>query len=130
MLTLVYAFCYALTGLFLIATLWAVVESRNKQPSKGFMVAMNVVHYVAVLTFALGIAALARGELPQAGRFIEYAGLYTLGGVIYMRGLFPGGWVHKLLRDPPNIARGMLIGSGWAFGAMLGYVLRFVQGAA
>jgi hypothetical protein len=130
MLTLVYGFCYALTGLFVIATLWALVEGRNKQASKGFLMAMNVVHYVAVLTFALGLAAIARGEVPAPGRFLEYVGLYTLGGVIYMRGLFPGGWVHKILRDPPNIARGMVLGSGWAFGAMLGYVLRFIQGSA
>lgn len=130
MLPLVYGFCYALTGLFLIATAWSALEARKPQPSKAFLLGMNVVHYVAVLTFALGIAAFARQELPQFGRFLEYVGLYTLGGVIYMRGLFIGGWVHKLLRDPPKVAGGMLLGSGWAFGAMLGYVLRFVQGTA
>ena len=130
MLSLVYGFCYALTGLFLIATAWSALEARKAQPSRAFLLGMNVVHCVAVLTFALGLAAMARQELPNFGRFLEYAGLYTLGGVIYMRGLFTGGWVHKLLRDPPKIAGGMLLGSGWAFGAMLGYVLRFVQGAA
>jgi hypothetical protein len=130
MLSLVYGLCYLLTALFLGATVWSLLERTKTAPSKNYLLAMNVVHYVAVLTFAFGLAAMARGELPLAGRFLEYVGLYTLGAVIYLRGLFPGGWVHKVLREPPKIAQGMLLGSGWAFGAMLGYVLRFVQGSA
>ncbi len=130
MLTLVYALCYLITGLFLGAAVWSLLERRNPQPSATYLLAMNAVQYVAVLTFLIGVVALVRQSLPNGGRFIEYVGLYTLGAVIYMRGLFPGGWVHKVLRDPPKIASSLLLANGWAFGAMLGYVLRFVQGSA
>jgi hypothetical protein len=135
-----YALCYVITALFLGGAIWALLERRKPQPSQRFLFGMNLVHYVTVVTFAVGIVAAIRGEFPTQPigrdtlaptfRFLEYVGLYTMAGVIYMRGLFANGWVHKIMTTAPNVANGMMLASGWSSMAMLGYVLRFIQNSA
>jgi hypothetical protein len=140
MLSMFYVLSYVITALFLSAAIWAFFERRQSTPSQRFLFGMNLVHYVTVVTFAVGIVAAIRGEFPTQPigrdtlapvfRFLEYVGLYTMLGVIYMRGLFPNGWVHKIMTAAPNVANGMMLASGWSGTAMLGYVLRFIQGSA
>ncbi|NJK45093.1 MAG: hypothetical protein HC933_13130 [Pleurocapsa sp. SU_196_0] len=140
MLSIFYTLCYVIAVLLLGALVWAFFENRKPAPSTRFLFGMNLVHYVVVLTFAVGVVAALRGEFPTQPvardtlapvfRFLEYVGAYTMLGVLYMRGLYPNGWVHKIMTTPPRVAQGMMLASGWSAMAMLGYVLRFIQGAA
>jgi hypothetical protein len=90
----------------------------------GFVVLVNAIHVLYGLTVVLGIVLTMSGEkvgLTTAAKFWEYYGLFLGGGVVYSRGLLPGGWMWKVLTNAPNVAQGMLLGNGWNAAAALGF---------
>ena len=121
---LFFGLSWVILGGFTVLGLWAltfVLQKKSTLPP-AYFIALNATHVVY-------IAALTAGFLSSGGalgiRFVlEYTMLYIGGGIIYSRGLIPGGFWWKVLRDPPKVAYGMLIANGWCFAAALGYLAR------
>lgn len=116
----------ALLVLFLGLTILALLASRGRQVPARLARLANLTHGTYGLALALGLLGTLSG-MADAGKFWEYMGLFVGGGVLYSRGVLPGGWVHKILTDPPNVPWGLALGSGWNFAAVLGYL--FMVGA-
>jgi hypothetical protein len=81
---------------------------------------MNVTHGIYALDF---VNALVAGGGQLGMRYVfEYLLVYVGLGVLYTRGLLPGGFMWRILTNPPKIPQGMAQGMGWCFAAILGYI--------
>ncbi len=107
----------ALTGL----SGWAFVTStqRGQLPSS-FFTALNVVHVLWLVTVIVGIATL--GGSGGLRRVIEYLIVFVGAGIFYTRGLLKGGFMWRVLTDPPKVPWGMFLGNAWSAAAALGFV--------
>ena len=124
--SLVMTVCTALLVLFLGLTVLALAASRGREVPARLVRLANLTHGTYALALALGLLGTL-GGMADAAKFWEYLGLFTGGGVLYSRGVLPGGWLWKILTDAPRVAWGLALGSGWNFAAVLGYL--FMAGA-
>jgi hypothetical protein len=81
---------------------------------------VNVTHGIYALNFVNAVIA-GGGQLGMRYVF-EYLLVYVGLGVLYTRGLLPGGFMWRILTNPPRVPQGMAQGMGWCFAAILGYV--------
>ncbi len=100
---------------------WAFVTStqRNQLPSS-FFIALNAVHVLWLVTVIVGLATL--GGSGGLRRVIEYLIVFVGAGIFYTRGLLNGGFMWRVLTDPPKVPWGMFLGNAWNAAAALGFV--------
>ncbi len=112
--------CYALTILFAMLAIWALSNLRQNALPAQFFALTNSTHGVYLLVLVLGL--LNNGGATGLARFIEYMVLFVGAGIVYTRGVMPGGWMWRILNDPPRVAWGMALGHGWCAAAVIGFV--------
>lgn len=105
---------------FAALCLIAVLNLKKIELPPNYISIMNVTHGIYALNF---VNALAAGGGQLGMRYVlEYLLVYVGAGVLYTRGLLPGGFMWRILNDPPKVPRGMAQGMGWCFAAILGYI--------
>ena len=112
---------------FLAFAGWALINLRQKDLPNTYFTALNALHGLYLVTVLVGLIS-GGGELGLR-RVIEYLIVFVGGGVLYTRGLMPGGFMHRILTDPPKVPYGMILGNGWNFAAVLGFVFFALGGA-
>ncbi len=100
---------------------WAFLTStqRSQLPSSYF-IALNAVHALWLVTVIVGLATL--GGSGGLRRVIEYLIVFVGAGIFYTRGLLKGGFMWRVLTDPPKVPWGMFLGNAWSAAAALGFV--------
>ena len=97
--------------------IWAfIVFAQKTQLPPGFFAALNAVSLLWLITVLVG---LATGNLRYV---LEYLVVFVGAGIFYTRGLIRGGFMWRILRDPPNQPWGMVLGNAWSAAAALGFV--------
>ncbi len=97
--------------------IWAfIVFAQKTQLPPGFFAALNAVGLLWLITVLVG---LATGNLRYV---LEYLVVFVGAGIFYTRGLIEGGFMWRILRDPPNQPWGMVLGNAWSAAAALGFV--------
>lgn len=106
---------------------WAFVTStrRGALPSN-FFVALNAVHVLWLVAVVVGLVTL--GGSGGLRRVIEYLIVFVGAGIFYTRGLLKGGFMWRILTDPPNQPWGMFLGNAWSAAAALGFVFFSLSG--
>jgi hypothetical protein len=105
---------------FAALCLIAVLNLNKTELPPNYISIMNVTHGIYLLNF---VNALAAGGGQLGMRYVlEYLLVYVGAGVLYTRGLLQGGFMWRILTDPPRVPRGMAQGMGWCFAAILGYI--------
>ena len=112
---------------FLAFAVWALVSLGKKDLPAAFFLGLNALHALYLVTVAVGL--ISGGGALGLRRVVEYLIVFVGGGVLYTRGLMPGGFMHRILTDPPKVPWGMLLGNGWNFAAVLGFVFFALGGA-
>jgi hypothetical protein len=106
----------AFAGLCVIA----ILNLKKTELPSYYSSIMNVTHGIYALNFVNALAA-SGGTLGM--RYVlEYLLVYVGAGVLYTRGLLPGGFMWRILTNPPKVPQGMAQGMGWCFAAILGYI--------
>ena len=98
----------------------ALLNLKKTELPSSYSSLMNVTHGVYVLNF---VNAVITGGGQLGMRYVfEYLLVYVGLGVVYTRGLLKGGFMWRILTNPPKVPQGMAQGMGWCFAAILGYI--------
>lgn len=98
----------------------ALLNLRKTELPPYYSSILNVTHSIYALNF---VNALIAGGGQLGMRYVlEYLLVYVGAGVLYTRGLLPGGFMWRILTNPPKVPQGMAQGMGWCFAAILGYI--------
>jgi hypothetical protein len=98
-------------------SIWAfIVSARKAQLPTRYFTALNAIHLLWIVALAVG---LATGNLRYV---LEYLVVFVGAGIFYTRGLIKGGFMWRILTDPPNQPWGMMLGNAWSAAAALGFV--------